>query len=356
MAALRHRVAQADPIPESVTDRPTNAYEMVFLLAKRPTYFYDAEAVREPLTGGAHAGYHKGSHYKTSGMQGEVRARAFDESHTPTAANARNVWTIPTQGVSQLKPEHDLVRLSSSQAQGLASGGNGCGDDICRIPSLDCPEHERQPDWAAMGFCDGLQLSQVTGIFGNGHGLESASTAVGLDSEPTHDPDRNPPYRQGSLSLEDFRSAIGNSTESHKTGRVPSSSQRAKSSDQTPSHTEHTEPEPSEQTSNHCGSDGCKTGGMYLPFAFRARNGCWQFSHCIVGGFLVLILYILPESAYRRNIRCHVTGSMDVFLRRAAPTPTSRPTRTNWPAAASWQAQAKRASAGSAARRGLAGG
>ena len=35
-----------NPMPESVTDRPTNAYEMVFLLAKRPTYFYDAEALR----------------------------------------------------------------------------------------------------------------------------------------------------------------------------------------------------------------------------------------------------------------------------------------------------------------------
>jgi hypothetical protein len=34
-------------MPESVTDRPTNATEMMFLLTKKPRYFYDQEAVRE---------------------------------------------------------------------------------------------------------------------------------------------------------------------------------------------------------------------------------------------------------------------------------------------------------------------
>ena len=34
-------------MPESVSDRPTSAYEMVFLLTKRAHYFYDADAVRE---------------------------------------------------------------------------------------------------------------------------------------------------------------------------------------------------------------------------------------------------------------------------------------------------------------------
>ena len=34
-----------NPMPESVRDRPTNAYEMIFLLAKQGRYFYDAEAI-----------------------------------------------------------------------------------------------------------------------------------------------------------------------------------------------------------------------------------------------------------------------------------------------------------------------
>jgi hypothetical protein len=35
-------------MPESVTDRPTSATEMVFLLSKQPRYYYDADAIREP--------------------------------------------------------------------------------------------------------------------------------------------------------------------------------------------------------------------------------------------------------------------------------------------------------------------
>ena len=37
-----------NPMPESVTDRPTCAHEKVFLFSKAPRYFYDAEAVRVP--------------------------------------------------------------------------------------------------------------------------------------------------------------------------------------------------------------------------------------------------------------------------------------------------------------------
>ena len=36
-----------NPMPESVRDRPTNAYEMIFLLAKSGKYYYDGEAIRE---------------------------------------------------------------------------------------------------------------------------------------------------------------------------------------------------------------------------------------------------------------------------------------------------------------------
>jgi DNA modification methylase len=43
--------SKPNPMPESVTDRPTRSHEYLFLLAKRPTYFYDAEAIREDSEG-----------------------------------------------------------------------------------------------------------------------------------------------------------------------------------------------------------------------------------------------------------------------------------------------------------------
>ena len=40
--------ARPNPMPESVTDRPTKAHSTVFLLSKKPRYFWDADAIREP--------------------------------------------------------------------------------------------------------------------------------------------------------------------------------------------------------------------------------------------------------------------------------------------------------------------
>lgn len=36
-------------MPESVRDRPTRAHEVVFLLTRQESYYYDADAIREPL-------------------------------------------------------------------------------------------------------------------------------------------------------------------------------------------------------------------------------------------------------------------------------------------------------------------
>src|SRR5690606_17113741 len=41
--------SKPNPMPESVTDRPTKAHEYIFLLAKSERYYYDAEAIKEPL-------------------------------------------------------------------------------------------------------------------------------------------------------------------------------------------------------------------------------------------------------------------------------------------------------------------
>lgn len=38
-------------MPESVTDRPTKSHEYLFLLSKKATYYYDADAIKEPAVG-----------------------------------------------------------------------------------------------------------------------------------------------------------------------------------------------------------------------------------------------------------------------------------------------------------------
>ena len=92
-----------NPMPESVRDRPTNAYEMLFLLAKQGKYFYDAEAIREAHDDKAgppsRLGTLKGTNHDRP--EPEVRANINNpgkREYNPSGRNARNVWSIPTQG------------------------------------------------------------------------------------------------------------------------------------------------------------------------------------------------------------------------------------------------------------------
>ena len=85
-----------NPMPESVTDRPTKAHEQVFLLSKRERYFYDAAAIAEHATHANEAAFDPG----TDGLGGDDRrtgasTRRFGAN--PSTRNARTVWTIPTQ-------------------------------------------------------------------------------------------------------------------------------------------------------------------------------------------------------------------------------------------------------------------
>ena len=45
--------SKPNPMPESVTDRPTKAHEYLFLMSKSAKYFYNAEAIKEPAAYGA---------------------------------------------------------------------------------------------------------------------------------------------------------------------------------------------------------------------------------------------------------------------------------------------------------------
>ena len=89
-----------NPMPESVSDRPTSAYEMVFLLTKRAHYFYDAEAVREGITGNGWAHNAIGKPARAVRTPDDKRDKVYTPHYTEplTSRNARNVWQIPTQG------------------------------------------------------------------------------------------------------------------------------------------------------------------------------------------------------------------------------------------------------------------
>ena len=113
--------SKSNPMPESVTDRPTKAHEQIFLLSKSAKYHYDAEAVREPGgpwskmpdgwdTGeGAHGSFHREGREKGRRSGNKVRTpgedripgashvgRGFPWEDSGQGRNRRTVWTVAT--------------------------------------------------------------------------------------------------------------------------------------------------------------------------------------------------------------------------------------------------------------------
>ena len=111
-----------NPMPESVTDRPTKSHEYIFLLTKSARYYYDQNAILEPTTGydGRKDTKFKGStKYKDSGQTFAERGherwryknlqpdgqqpntmhikRTEGEEYLSPVRNKRSVWTVPTR-------------------------------------------------------------------------------------------------------------------------------------------------------------------------------------------------------------------------------------------------------------------
>jgi len=91
-----------NPMPSSVTDRPTSSHEYMFLLSPSQKYFYDADAVREKASGTAHARGNGVSPKCSEPGQGNKMNTSFSASINELVdhRNLRDVWTIPIFGFS----------------------------------------------------------------------------------------------------------------------------------------------------------------------------------------------------------------------------------------------------------------
>lgn len=85
--------SKPNPMPESVTDRPTNAHEHIFLLAKKPKYFYDADAIKEPARDWGTRDRTNGKYHNPgTGLQPHSGLEKSYEKR-----NKRSVWEVATQ-------------------------------------------------------------------------------------------------------------------------------------------------------------------------------------------------------------------------------------------------------------------
>lgn len=169
--------AKGNPMPESAKDRPTKAHEYIFLLTKKETYFFDAEAIKESAN-------------TTKGFR-----------------NKRSVWHV---NVKPYKGAHFAV-WPEALVEPMILAGSGvpvcrsCGSDWSQ---QDKPNCECLPDPCRSVVMDLFSGSGTTGKVALDHGRDY----IGIDLNHEYLPlaeerilQQTPPTRDGAVtSITDF--------------------------------------------------------------------------------------------------------------------------------------------------------
>jgi DNA modification methylase len=139
---MDHVWSKPNPMPESVTDRCTRSHEYLFLLTKSERYYYDAQAIAEPVvgltphdvTGPAREvpgqPRHRGSRNSITTRErnrggrtdGFVQGCPWDG--TREKRNRRSVWAIPTQPF----PEAHFAVMPEALVEPCILAGSAPGD------------------------------------------------------------------------------------------------------------------------------------------------------------------------------------------------------------------------------------
>lgn len=104
-------------MPSSVKDRPTTDHEYLFMFARAPDYYYDADAIREPHVTFTEKSRMRGgrNHFGKVGGTPEAGKNAgnnnlhdgrWDQAFNPKGRNKRTVWEIP---LSKFRDAHFAV-------------------------------------------------------------------------------------------------------------------------------------------------------------------------------------------------------------------------------------------------------
>jgi site-specific DNA-methyltransferase (adenine-specific) len=133
---IRNKIiwAKPNPMPISVTDRLACTYEVIYVLAKQPRYFFDLDAIRQPHKSSATG--HERPHQKRSGRSswigpnglgdnGLTAIKAEGRVGHPLGKNPGDVWTIATGGYRSA--HHAIFPLNLAERMIAA----GCPEARC---------------------------------------------------------------------------------------------------------------------------------------------------------------------------------------------------------------------------------
>ena len=148
-----------NPMPESVTDRPTKSHEYIFLCTKRAKYYYDADAIKEEckdpeddLRRLKQSGTGTCEHKKHTGTEKSVSSFESWSTKDPqlnlSGRNKRSVWTIPTQSYSEAHFATFPEKLVEPCIKAGTSEKGCCAE--CGAPWVRIVEKDRQPTRAGL--------------------------------------------------------------------------------------------------------------------------------------------------------------------------------------------------------------
>lgn len=179
--------SKPNPMPESVTDRCTKAHEYLFLLTKSSQYFYDADAIREPVTSiDKRAGRNssclvdkspeprKGMRSSDPERFGLSRGNTNESCSHPLGRNKRSVWEIATEAFPEAHFAtfpRKLVEpciMAGSPADGTVLdpfNGSGTTGLVAIKHGRNYIGIELNPDYAAMAERRLSEASKQFGLF-----------------------------------------------------------------------------------------------------------------------------------------------------------------------------------------------
>lgn len=119
------------PMPSSAKDRTTMAHEHIFMLSKRPTYYYDAAAIAEPSIYAPGCGWDEEKKGTWEGKRRANQKRRIDPEQPFRAIremrNKRSVWTVVAR---PYKDEEHFATFPPELIEPCILAGSRPGDTV----------------------------------------------------------------------------------------------------------------------------------------------------------------------------------------------------------------------------------
>jgi DNA modification methylase len=156
-----------NPMPESVTDRPTKSHEYIFLMTKAPRYYYDHEAIKEKAT----TENGKPRQFGASNQVGTMRndeGRIFEDNGLK---NKRSVWQVNVKGYKEAHfatypPEliEPCILAGSKEGDTVLDpfSGSGTTGEVALKHGRNYIGLELNPDYAAISE---KRITDAVGMF-----------------------------------------------------------------------------------------------------------------------------------------------------------------------------------------------